>query len=65
MIDTLVKDLDAEMTGTEVNEKNTQEDYEETMADSSTKRAADTKSDAVTSVFVFLISCGPKGEKLA
>merc|ERR1719261_2444657 len=46
MIDTLVKDLDAEMTESEVNEKNAQEEYEEMMADSSAKRAADTKSAA-------------------
>merc|ERR1719409_1703675 len=46
MIDTLVKDLDTEMTEAEVNEKNAQEEYEEMMADSSAKRAADTKSVA-------------------
>jgi len=46
MIDTLVKDLDTEMTEAEVNEKNAQEEYEEMMADSSAKRAADTKSAA-------------------
>merc|ERR1719152_1145362 len=46
MIDTLVKDLDTEMTEAEVNEKNAQEEYEEMMADSSEKRAADTKSIA-------------------
>jgi len=46
MIDTLVKDLDTEMTESEVNEKNAQEEYEEMMADSAAKRAADTKSAA-------------------
>jgi septal ring factor EnvC (AmiA/AmiB activator) len=46
MIDTLVKELDTEMTEAEVNEKNAQEEYEEMMADSSEKRAADTKSAA-------------------
>merc|ERR1719198_2818620 len=46
MIDTLVKELDTEMTEAEVNEKNAQEEYEEMMADSSAKRAADTKSAA-------------------
>jgi len=46
MIDTLVKELDTEMTEAEVNEKNAQEEYEEMMADSSAKRAADTKSVA-------------------
>merc|ERR1719337_654606 len=44
MIDTLVKELDTEMTEAEVNEKNAQEEYEEMMADSSAKRAADSKS---------------------
>jgi len=46
MIDTLVKDLDTEMTEAEFNEKDAQEEYEEMMADSSAKRAADTKSVA-------------------
>merc|ERR1719247_3966138 len=46
MIDTLVKELDTEMTEAEVNEKNAQEEYEEMMADSSAKRASDTKSIA-------------------
>merc|ERR550514_1083764 len=35
MIDTLIKELDTEMTEAEVNEKNAQEEYEEMMADSS------------------------------
>jgi len=46
MIDTLVGELQIEMTESEVNEKNDQEEYEEMMADSSSKRAADTKSVA-------------------
>merc|ERR1719201_1884416 len=46
MIDTLVKELDTEMTEAEFNEKDAQEEYEEMMADSSAKRAADTKSIA-------------------
>jgi len=46
MIDTLVKELDTEMTETETNEKLAQENYEEMMADSSAKRASDTKSAA-------------------
>merc|ERR1719337_25013 len=46
MIDTLVKDLDMEMTEAETNEKNAQEEYEEMMADSASKRAADSKSIA-------------------
>jgi len=46
MIDTLVKDLDTEMTESETNEKLAQEDYEEMMGDSSEKRAADTTSAA-------------------
>jgi septal ring factor EnvC (AmiA/AmiB activator) len=44
MIDTLIKELDTEMTEAEVNEKNAQEEYEEMMADSAEKRAADSKS---------------------
>merc|ERR1719454_176693 len=44
MIDTLIKELDTEMTEAEVNEKNAQEEYEEMMADSAAKRAADSKS---------------------
>merc|ERR1719183_1889447 len=46
MIDTLIKDLDMEMTEAKTNEKNAQEEYEEMMADSSSKRAADSKSIA-------------------
>jgi predicted nucleic acid-binding Zn-ribbon protein len=48
MIDTLVKDLDTEMTEAKINEKNAQEEYEEMMADSASKRADDTKSVADT-----------------
>jgi len=44
MIDTLVKELDTEMTEAETEEKLAQEDYEELMSDSAEKRAADTKS---------------------
>merc|ERR1719182_920057 len=44
MIDSLIKELDTEMTEAEVNEKNAQEEYEEMMADSAEKRAADSKS---------------------
>merc|ERR1712032_1329215 len=44
MIDALIKELDTEMTEAEVNEKNAQEEYEEMMADSAAKRAADSKS---------------------
>jgi septal ring factor EnvC (AmiA/AmiB activator) len=44
MIDALIKELDTEMTEAEVNEKNAQEEYEEMMADSAEKRAADSKS---------------------
>ena len=44
MIDTLIKGLDTEMTEAETNEKLNQEDYEEMMADSAAKRAADSKS---------------------
>lgn len=44
MIDLLVKDLDTELVEREVNEKNAQSDYEELMAESSIKRADDSKS---------------------
>merc|ERR1719197_44854 len=44
MIDALVKDLDTEMTEAETEEKLAQEEYEELMADSANKRAADSKS---------------------
>ena len=38
MIDTLLKELDTEMTEAEFNEKDAQEEYEEMMADSSAKQ---------------------------
>jgi len=44
MIDLLSNDLKKEMTVASTEEKNSQEDYEELMADSQKKRAADTKS---------------------
>jgi len=44
MIDTLVKDLDKEMTEAETSEKNSQKDYEKTMNDSAEKRALDSKT---------------------
>jgi len=44
MIDSLVKEMDMEMTEAETNEKLAQEEYEELMADSAAKRAADSKS---------------------
>jgi chromosome segregation ATPase len=44
MIDLLIKDLEREITEAETEEKLAQEEYEELMADSATKRAADTKS---------------------
>jgi len=47
MIDALVKDLDTEMTEAETEEKLAQEEYEELMADSAEKRAADSKSITV------------------
>merc|ERR1740138_1581701 len=43
MIDLLVKDLDKEMQTAEVDEKNAQKEYEQTMADSAEKRAQDSK----------------------
>merc|ERR1719313_3182759 len=44
MIDGCIKDLDTEMTEAETEEKLAQEEYEEMMADSAEKRAADSKS---------------------
>merc|ERR1719326_735908 len=44
MIDLLIKDLEREITEAETEEKLAQEEYEELMSDSATKRAADTKS---------------------
>merc|ERR1712008_18157 len=44
MIDLLVKDLDTELIEREVNEKEAQSDYEVLMAESSVKRADDSKS---------------------
>merc|ERR1719263_895039 len=44
MIDSLIADLDKEMTEAETEEKLAQEEYEELMADSAEKRAADSKS---------------------
>jgi predicted nucleic acid-binding Zn-ribbon protein len=43
MIDLLIKDLDKEMTEAEFTEKDAQEDYKTFMADSSSKRAEDSK----------------------
>jgi len=44
MMDTLIADLDKEMTEAEVEEKNAQEEYETLMTDSADKRALDAKS---------------------
>jgi len=44
MIDTLVRDLDKEMQEAEINEKESQDDYEKMMEDAASKRTADTKS---------------------
>merc|ERR1740121_1533703 len=44
MIDLLIKDLDKEMQEADVNEKNSQEEYETMMSESAAKRAADSKS---------------------
>lgn len=44
MIDTLVRDLDKEMTESETEEKDAQSDYEQLMADSKEKRATDSKA---------------------
>jgi chromosome segregation ATPase len=44
MIDILIKDLDKEMQESTVSEEDAQTDYEKTMADAASKRAADSKS---------------------
>merc|ERR550537_1393418 len=44
MIDSLIADLDKELTEAETEEKLAQEEYEELMADSAEKRATDSKS---------------------
>jgi chromosome segregation ATPase len=44
MIDLLVKDLEKEMQESKVSEEDSQSDYEKTMADAASKRAADSKS---------------------
>jgi len=44
MIDLLIKDLEKEILEAETEERLAQEEYEELMSDSATKRAADTKS---------------------
>jgi chromosome segregation ATPase len=44
MIDTLIKDLDTEITEATTEEKLAQEEYEELMSDSAAKRASDSKS---------------------
>jgi len=46
MIDTMIQDLDKEMTIAKTEENNSQEDYEESVADAKEKRAADVKSAA-------------------
>jgi len=44
MLDTLIQDLEKEMTEAELTEKDAQEDYETMMKDSKEKRAQDSKS---------------------
>jgi len=44
MIDLLIKDLAKEMTEAETEEKNSQADYQQTMADASAKRTTDSKA---------------------
>merc|ERR1712139_414866 len=44
MMNSLMAELDKEMTTAEVDEKNAQEEYEQFMSDSAEKRADDTKS---------------------
>merc|ERR1719198_2559390 len=43
MMDTMVKEVDKEMTEAEAEEKDAQADYEKMMSDSAEKRAGDTK----------------------
>ena len=43
MMDMLVSDLDKEMTAADLEEKDSQKDYEKTMSDAAEKRAGDTK----------------------
>merc|ERR1719359_2735080 len=47
MMDLMVQDLDKEMQVAEVEEKNAQEEYEQTLADAKTKRADDTDNKAL------------------
>merc|ERR1719359_286758 len=47
MLDLMVQDLDKEMQTAEVDEKNAQEEYEQTLADAKTKRADDTDNKAL------------------
>merc|ERR1719162_2458842 len=44
MMDMMVADLDKEMQEAEIEEKNAQEEYEQMMSDSASKRADDSKS---------------------
>merc|ERR1719213_516691 len=44
MMDSMIADLDKEMQTAEIDEKNAQEEYEEFMSDSATKRAEDSKA---------------------
>eukprot|EP00933_Yihiella_yeosuensis_P078473 TRINITY_DN899_c0_g1_i1.p1 TRINITY_DN899_c0_g1~~TRINITY_DN899_c0_g1_i1.p1 ORF type:complete len:706 (-),score=270.39 TRINITY_DN899_c0_g1_i1:63-2180(-) len=46
MMDTLIKDLEKEVTVAKVEEQNAQKEYEETVADAKEKRASDLKSAA-------------------
>jgi len=46
MIDTMIQDLEKEMTIAKTEEKNSQEEYEESVADAKAKRASDLKSVA-------------------
>merc|ERR1719473_2667945 len=44
MIDTLIKDLDREMTEAQAEEENAQQEYEQFMSDSAEKRSEDSKA---------------------
>merc|ERR1711957_323955 len=46
MVDTIIKDLDKEMTVAEAEEKDAQADYEQAMKDAAEKRASDSKTAA-------------------
>merc|ERR1719157_150410 len=54
MLDTMVADLDKEITETEVEEKENQAEYETLISESAKKRAADSKSNEAMATHQFL-----------